>query len=248
MRIFVWFYRVFGDMNDYDILAEKYKNSDVKPDKAFSILPTIKFLVDDLSGKKVIDLGCGSGFFTREFAKTATHVVGIDNAEKQIALAQMLAVSREEYRLGDIFTDSIPSSNLVCAPFILNYAENVIVLESLLKKIFVSLNPDGVLVAVIDLPSGKDLSKFGAKKTIENDRDGAPLIIELFNRGEKICTLHGYYFTQETVSDLLKNVGFQDIVWHDPIISQEGIAIMGKDFWEGYIENCELGYLTAIRK
>lgn len=96
---------------------------------------------------------------------------------------------------------------------LLNYAENVTVLESLLKKIFVSLNPDGVFVAVIDLPSGKDLSKFGAKKTIEYDGDGASLTIELFNRGEQVCTLHGTYFLKKTVTNILEGIGFQDVTW-----------------------------------
>jgi len=50
--------------NDYSTLAHSYQKTDAKPDKKYSILPTVLMIAGDSSGKTVLDLGCGSGFFT----------------------------------------------------------------------------------------------------------------------------------------------------------------------------------------
>ena len=39
--------------------------------------------------------------------------------------------------------------------------------------------------------------------------------------------------------------GFDNVTWHTPLISQEGIEVMGEEFWEDYPQNCELAYFTA---
>jgi len=67
-------------MNDFDKLATRYDKTSEKPDKRFSILPTIIKAISPLEGKIVSDLGCGSGFFTEEIAKKgAKKVYGLDS-------------------------------------------------------------------------------------------------------------------------------------------------------------------------
>ncbi len=38
---------------------------------------------------------------------------------------------------------------------------------------------------------------------------------------------------------------YGNIQWHGPIISEGGIEKFGKEFWEGFVENSELGYVSA---
>ena len=54
-------------LNDYNKLSESYQQSSAKPDKLFSTLPTVLKIAGDFENKDVLDLGCGSGFFTNEF-------------------------------------------------------------------------------------------------------------------------------------------------------------------------------------
>jgi 2-polyprenyl-3-methyl-5-hydroxy-6-metoxy-1,4-benzoquinol methylase len=74
--------------NDYNKLGFKYRESGDKPDKFFSILPTVMRIIGDIRDKIVLDCGCGDGFFTEPLALAgAKQVIGIDNSTKQIELA-----------------------------------------------------------------------------------------------------------------------------------------------------------------
>lgn len=237
----------FDRENNYNEIAEQYKKTEIKPDKKFSILPTVLKIAGDVRGKTVLDLGCGDGFFTEEFGSAgADKVIGVDNSQKQIDLARSRApLPNVEYIFGDIFTGTLPPSDIINSPFVLNYAETVEYVDLFLQRLFQALNPGGKLILVIDLPSGISLEKFGAKKTLESEEDGAQITIELFNNDNHICTLHATYFKQETIRQLLISAGFENIIIHKPIISEDGISQKTEDFWNGYTDNCELGYITA---
>lgn len=235
-------------MNDYDSLALSYKGSNIKPDKQYSILPTVLHMAGDLNGKTVLDLGCGSGFFTLELAKAGASIVcGVDNSPQQIKLArEFSAHSAIEYRVGDIFTQCGGPVDVVNAPFVPNYARTVPILKHFFSLIFDSINEDGKAVFVIDLPNGKSLKRFGATKTLLGPlRDETRIQIELFNEERSICNLTGVYYTPKTIEVLLKEVGFQRVCWHYPSVSSEGIDRYGVDFWRGYTEDSELGYIVA---
>jgi len=109
-------------MNDYDTLAQAYRKTAEKPDKKYSILPTVMSLLGKLEGKRVLDLGCGSGFFTLPIARRNPEIVyAIDNSQKQLRL---LPKHKRivPFRL-DIFRDPLPRADVINAPFILNYAK-----------------------------------------------------------------------------------------------------------------------------
>lgn len=58
-----------------------------------------------LEGKKILDVGCGSGRFCIAFAKEGAHVVGVDFASAMIEIAKKLAkghgvASRCDFRVG----------------------------------------------------------------------------------------------------------------------------------------------------
>lgn len=55
------------------------------------ILPNLLRLMDLKAGEIVLDLACGQGFFTREFAKFAAKVTGVDISPELIAIARELS-------------------------------------------------------------------------------------------------------------------------------------------------------------
>lgn len=68
----------------YDTLLEESESTYQKD----LILPNILRLLELKSGEKVLDLGCGQGFFSREFFKAGAEVVGVDLSEGLITLAR----------------------------------------------------------------------------------------------------------------------------------------------------------------
>jgi len=236
-------------INTYDEnLSTIFRKSDEKPDKQFSFLPTIMNIVGNPSGKEVLDLGCGDGFFTIALAKSgAKHVIGIDNSVEQIRLAnEKQHPDNISYVLSDIFKDKLPSTDIVLSPFVVNYSQNTDELKFLFENIYQGLNVGGKVVFVLDLPKGKDLKKFGSIKTLkDNPVDGDEIKIDLYNDNQLICTLFSHYYKPETIKKTLSDLGFKNITWHNPIVSDEGIDKFGKDFWNNFIEDSELGYLSA---
>src|SRR6267143_1256863 len=53
------------------------------------VQPMLPEIVPSVDGKRVVDLGCGEGFFCRlACAEGAAHVIGIDPSEKMLAVAR----------------------------------------------------------------------------------------------------------------------------------------------------------------
>ncbi|HOX61199.1 MAG TPA: class I SAM-dependent methyltransferase [Candidatus Magasanikbacteria bacterium] len=232
--------------NNYNKLATKYSKSDHKPDKKYSILPTVLKLAGSLKGKTVMDLGCGDGFFAKQFSLLgAKHVIGIDKSKKQITLAKKTKDTKISYILADIFKDPLPKADIINSPFVLNYAQDASGLSQYFQILHKSLNKKGKIILLHDLPNGSNLRKFGAKKMLTKNTDGAQIKIDLYNQNKHICTLFSTYFKQKTIVKLLKDTKFKKIKIRHPLISADGYRQMGEKFWDGYLDNCELGYITA---
>jgi hypothetical protein len=52
---------------NYDPIAEQYKQSKHQPWRIYIETFTLMSLIGELSGKRVVDLACGEGFYTRRY-------------------------------------------------------------------------------------------------------------------------------------------------------------------------------------
>jgi ubiquinone/menaquinone biosynthesis C-methylase UbiE len=114
---------------NYDPIAELYNRSKQQPWRthieAFSLIA----LIDDPSGKSVIDIACGEGFYTRMVRQRgAAKVTGIDLSEGMIELARKQEETHKqgiEYVVGDARHWILAEKyDLVLAAYLLNYAHN----------------------------------------------------------------------------------------------------------------------------
>ncbi len=67
-----------------------------------------------ISGKRIVDLGCGSGRLSRLFAEAGNRVTGLDNSEEQIKLAQNappVAGGMAEFRVGSMEATGLPDAS-----------------------------------------------------------------------------------------------------------------------------------------
>ncbi|MEK6889209.1 MAG: class I SAM-dependent methyltransferase [Nanoarchaeota archaeon] len=240
-------------MNDFNKLQEAYDLSNTKPDKVYSILPTTLLLLQPIERKRILDAGCGSGFFTEKIARWNPSIVyGVDNRRKSLEKAKTNTSKGVVYQLKDIFKEKLPRVEEICAPFVINYAETQAMLAQLFNNFHTCLE-GGRLVGVIDLPdNSKDLTltakrrTWGAIKKVRGRlKDGAEIKISLYNNQREICSLLSTYWSKSTIEKTLINAGFTDIKWFKPVIDREGLDKFGEEFWEKYEDYCELGYFTA---
>jgi SAM-dependent methyltransferase len=115
--------------------------------------PAVKALLPDLTRKRVVDLGCGYGWFCRFAIDAGAHaVLGIDVSEK------MLARARQEpgqvgitYQKSDLETLVLPEAafHLAYSSLVIHYVEN---LERLFAMIHRALLPGASFVFTTEHP------------------------------------------------------------------------------------------------
>jgi SAM-dependent methyltransferase len=117
------------------------------------IQPMIPVIVPNAAGKRVVDLGCGEGFYCRiARGQGAAHVVGVDPSEK------MLAVARERTTGPGIdyvraFAEDAHieqgSVDLVVTILALHYIEDF---SGVVRSVWTWLRPGGEFVMIVEHP------------------------------------------------------------------------------------------------
>lgn len=114
--------------------------------------PTLRAMLPKLDGLRVIDLGCGFGWFCR-FAREAGagHVTGFDVSEKMLARARETSDAAITYRQADLEALTLPagSLDLVYSSLALHYLAN---LDHLMAEVHRALVPGGSLVFSVEHP------------------------------------------------------------------------------------------------
>ena len=115
--------------------------------------PAIRALLPPLGGKRVVDLGCGFGWFARWAAdQGAARVVGIDLSENMIERARReTADGRVEYRIADLETLDLPAAayDLAYSSLAFHYLEDF---GRLVRTVHRALDPGARFVFTIEHP------------------------------------------------------------------------------------------------
>ena len=113
----------------------------------------IRALLPDLSGKRVVDLGCGFGWASRWMREQgAASVLGLDISQNMIARARAeTADSAVEYRIADLDTLELPAAafDLAYSALTFHYVQNF---DRLVRVIRNALVPGGHFVFTIEHP------------------------------------------------------------------------------------------------
>ncbi len=110
-------------------------------------MPAIYSVLPDLKGKKVLDLGCGSGNNCMKAIELgSSFVLGIDVSQNMIDLAKKTN-SNEKIKYDVLAMENIDSLNekfdVVISSLAFHYVEDY---NKLLKDIYNLLNPNGILI------------------------------------------------------------------------------------------------------
>jgi ubiquinone/menaquinone biosynthesis C-methylase UbiE len=196
---------------EYDRVAEYYHKSITNPATSFwntyiERPAMTKVLKNRVKGKKVLDIGCGTGIQTEMLKTWGAEVVGSDLSEGQVGIA------RREYPDIEFFVENAINTHfkdeefdLVAASMMVNYFED---LRPLFTEVFRVLKTGGQFVFSGQHPFKEYLRK-------EKTKDGYRFYLDAYYRTEpylcEIFDIHltHYRHTIQTIFDALLDAGFR---------------------------------------
>lgn len=117
------------------------------------ILPNLLRLADIKKSEAVLDLACGQGFFSREFAKLGAHVVGADISKELIGIARSNSSKNIRFEVSpadDLSFLKAQSVDVVVSVLAIQNIENM---DGVLKECARVLKPNGRLLFVMNHPA-----------------------------------------------------------------------------------------------
>jgi SAM-dependent methyltransferase len=241
----------------YDPFAEQYRRSKEAPFRQHVEEYTLLTLTGTLRGQSALDLACGEGHYTRLLrAWGAGTVVGVDLSPGMIELArrqeevQPLGI---RYHVQDVRSlDLGQHFDLVFAAFLFNHAHNYDEFLEMARAVLRHMAPVGRLVGVIsrgDQPVSAypRMTKYGFSKSTPGKLfEGAPITIT-FHVDNGDFSVVNICLYQSTMARGLTAAGLGRQTWQQPMVSPEGVAQFGEDYWKDFIEEPALIFLEARR-
>ncbi len=113
----------------YEKMAESYNDQiDYKPHNAHYDRPNTLSLIENPSGKKIVDAACGPGKYAEILLKQGAEIIGMDLSPKMIAFAKERNANRGDFFVHDLTQplDMIPdnSQDIVLCALALHYIED----------------------------------------------------------------------------------------------------------------------------
>jgi ubiquinone/menaquinone biosynthesis C-methylase UbiE len=231
---------------NYDPIAEQYKRAKQQPWRAHVEAFTLMQLIGDPTGKAVIDIACGEGFYTRMIRQRgAAKVTGVDRSEKMIGLARASEAQQRlgiDYIVGEGRDLGVAAEyDLAVAAYFLNYAHDRAELNAMCSGIARCLKPGGRFVTVnsnpaCDFPEAPSYRKYGFEASVVGPlREGAPITWR-FHLEDGPFDVENYFLSAEVHEEALRAAGFRDIRWHQPMLSPEGDSAYGRDYWSALLD------------
>lgn len=242
---------------NYDPIAEQYKRAKQQPWRAHIEAFTLMRLIGDPTGKAVIDVACGEGFYTRMIRQRgAARVTGVDLSGKMIELARATEAQQRlgiDYIVGDGRDPGVMADyDLAIAAYFLNYAHDRAELNSMCRGVARCLRPGGRFVTVnsnpaCNFPAAPSYRKYGFETSIVGPfREGAP-IIWTFHLEDGPLDIENYFLNVEIHEEALRAAGFRDVRWQQPMLSPEGESAEGRDYWSALLDFPPLVFVDCLR-
>jgi SAM-dependent methyltransferase len=130
----------------YDAMAEDYTTGD-KPYNALYERPAIISMLPAVAGKRVLDVGCGSGPLSAWLARHGAEVVGFDGSANMVRLAEEQGIERAAFHHADLRQPldflADHSFDVAVASLVMHYLRDWVEPLRELRRV---LRPDGQLL------------------------------------------------------------------------------------------------------
>jgi SAM-dependent methyltransferase len=242
---------------EYDQIAEQYGRSKLQPWRLHLETFTLFELTGDLTGKSVLDLACGEGFYSRlQRRRGAARVVGVDLSAEMVRMARAEEARSPlgvEYRIGDAADFQAGEVfDLVVAAYLFNYARDAGEMLRMCRAAYRNLKPSGRLVAVNNnqeqpVEAFETTRKYGlTKRTAGPLHDGTPITYTLYD-GDQPFQFDNYYLSTATQEEAFRSAGFRSVRWHRPRLSPAGEQEYGAEFWSAFLRHPPVVFIECDR-
>ncbi|MGW2014893.1 class I SAM-dependent methyltransferase [Streptomyces sp. NPDC001927] len=229
-------------VHQYDKIGEAFEGFKSLPLIRYGEVPSFLGLVGDVSGRSVLDLACGTGFYSREFKRRgASDVFGVDISTEMIAAAQ--DIERRDplgvrYEVGDVSELRAPDRrfDIALAVQCLNYAEDIAAMERMCRSIHRSLVPGGEFFVLAQRPdyafdcASLDAYGFRCEPTGEETETGPRVRVTALLDPEPISIVASCP-RREVYEESLRAAGFSAVEWVPLQVSDDGVRAYGEEFW-----------------
>jgi toxoflavin synthase len=233
---------------DYVIDAER------RLDRQHILVPSAQYYCGDLNGKKVLDLGCGAGFFSRLLEEWgAKSVLALDISPSMIELAKSYDPQRRysgvNYQINDASTLNVLGEfDVIFASFLLHYAPTIDVLCEMCQSIASNLRSGGQFITFNENPSFPvhDGIKYDVLVSAQgNMGNGTQMVRTHYREGKLVFSFNHYHWEKETYESALRQAGFININWMPFIKSESADHICPHGYWDEYTSCFSTIVLTA---
>src|SRR3989344_2312006 len=174
------------------------------------ISPNLSRWLQDLRGKKIIDVGCGQGFFSRLLAEKGATVTGVDSAGALLEIAKKES-KNIKYVKADAHNLSFAKTGEFDMALCVLSLQNMENLKTALGEISRVLKSNGRLIAVLNHPAfripqnsswGSDEENKIQYRRIDSYLSSAKIKIDM-HPSEKIKKIYTYSF-HHSIQDYMK--------------------------------------------
>ena len=207
----------------------------------------------NISGLRVLDAACGTGFVTRLLWEAgAGQIIGVDASGEMLNafdkdLLKQKAVERVNADIVDYASEK--QFDLITSAFLFNEANTGQALQKIVNSLSEQLKQGGLLCIEFDNApqcAGKDWSTYSYVTyellPIENHSLSYKLGID---QGGCLIEFVCHYHSPEVIRLALEAGGFKNVRFHIGEVSPEGLSEMPSGFWDTYIETPMTSFVTA---
>lgn len=224
-------------MAQYDAIAARL--SDIEKTIQFYRetveLPSFFRALGSVRGKRVLDVGCGDGFYARLVAeKGAEQVAGMDSSAEMIRLGEAAETERPlgiQYHVHDVTTMPVLGSfDLVVAVNVLHYADSRDALESMCERIASNLVPGGRLLTCVgnadtDAEAARHFGFLVDRPADLKEGDSFTVSIDV----TPPASVQVYYWSRQSLVQAVESAGFTNVTWeemtHSPVSGDDAALL-----------------------
>ncbi|QGV78458.1 class I SAM-dependent methyltransferase [Streptomyces ficellus] len=240
-------------VQQYDRIGEAYEGFKALPLERYVVVPGFLALVGDVSGKSVLDLASGTGFYSREFRRRgATDVLGIDISGEMVAVSR--AIEEREglgvrYEVGDAaeLRSFEEPFDIALAVQLFNYADDIATTERMCRNVHRSLKPGGELFALNQSPDfrfdGPTPEKYGFRSELTGEEGETGPQVRTTALLDPPVSFVANRPRRDVYEKCLRAAGFSELTWVPLEVSEAGLREFGADHWADYHANPPLEML-----